>query len=230
MPVLPAKIGPAGAFMTSKRDYYEILGVGRSASDTELKSAYRKLALKHHPDRNPNDPVAEEQFKEAAEAYEVLRDPQKRQIYDQYGHAGLEGSGFTGFGGFDDIFSSFGSIFEDLFGFGGRAPLPRPRPARFRPALRPGAFLHGGGLRRGKGHRGGTARRLPGLQRQRLRAGNLAGGLLPVPRHGPGVPQPGVFHRSHHPAPAAAGAARPWPIHARTAAVTARSWRSSAFR
>ena len=106
--------------MSSKRDYYEVLGVGRQASDADLKSAYRKLALKYHPDRNPGDHSAEEQFKEAAEAYEVLRDPQKRQIYDQYGHAGLEGSGFTGFGGFEDIFSSFGNIFEDLFGFGGR--------------------------------------------------------------------------------------------------------------
>lgn len=106
--------------MSNKRDYYEILGVVRQASDAELKSAYRKLALKYHPDRNPGDMSAEEMFKEAAEAYEVLRDPQKRQIYDQYGHAGLEGSGFTGFGGFEDIFSSFGSIFEDLFGFGGR--------------------------------------------------------------------------------------------------------------
>jgi len=107
--------------MSSKRDYYEILGVERQASDAELKSAYRKLALQFHPDRNPGDRSAEEKFKEAAEAYEVLHDPRKRQIYDQYGHAGLEGTGFTGFGGFEDIFSSFGSIFEDLFGIrGGR--------------------------------------------------------------------------------------------------------------
>jgi molecular chaperone DnaJ len=105
--------------MTSKRDYYEVLGIERSASASELKSAYRKLALKYHPDRNPEDREAEEQFKEAAEAYEVLRDPQKRQIYDQFGHQGLEGSGFSGFGGFEDIFSSFGDIFEDFFGFRG---------------------------------------------------------------------------------------------------------------
>jgi len=104
--------------MSNKRDYYEVLGVGREASEGELKSAYRKLALKYHPDRNPGDQAAEEHFKEASEAYEVLRDSQKRQIYDQYGHQGLEGSGFSGFGGFDDIFSSFGGIFEDLFGFG----------------------------------------------------------------------------------------------------------------
>jgi len=106
--------------MSSKRDYYEILGVNRNATDNELKSAYRKLALKYHPDRNPGDKAAEEKFKEAAEAYEVLHDPQKRALYDQYGHAGLEGSGFSGFGGFEDIFSSFGDIFEDFFGFGNR--------------------------------------------------------------------------------------------------------------
>lgn len=105
--------------MSGKRDYYEVLGVSRDACENELKSAYRKLALKYHPDRNPGDKSAEESFKEASEAYEVLRDRQKRQIYDQYGHQGLEGSGFSGFGGFEDIFSSFGDIFEDFFGFGG---------------------------------------------------------------------------------------------------------------
>jgi molecular chaperone DnaJ len=104
--------------MTGKRDYYEVLGVDRGAAEGELKAAYRKLALKYHPDRNPDDKAAEDKFKEAAEAYEVLRDPQKRQIYDQYGHQGLEGQGFSGFGGFEDIFSSFGDIFEDFFGFG----------------------------------------------------------------------------------------------------------------
>ena len=107
--------------MSNKRDYYEILGVSRNVSEDELKSAYRKLALKFHPDRNPGDKDAEERFKEAAEAYEVLRDREKRGLYDQFGHAGLEGSGFSGFGGFEDIFSSFGDIFEDLFGFGTRS-------------------------------------------------------------------------------------------------------------
>ncbi|MCF8067598.1 MAG: molecular chaperone DnaJ [Desulfobacterales bacterium] len=102
----------------NKRDYYEVLGVERSAQDSEIKANYRKLAMKYHPDRNPENTEAEEKFKEAAEAYEVLRDPQKRQVYDQYGHQGLEGSGFSGFGGFEDIFSSFGDIFEDFFGFG----------------------------------------------------------------------------------------------------------------
>ena len=105
--------------MTTKRDYYEILGVDRNAGDDEIKAKYRKLALKYHPDRNPGNKEAEENFKEAAEAYEVLRDAEKRSIYDQYGHEGLQGTGFSGFGGFDDIFSSFGDIFDEFFGFGG---------------------------------------------------------------------------------------------------------------
>ena len=104
--------------MITKRDYYEILGVGRDVDDGTLKKNYRKMALKYHPDRNPDDQEAEDNFKEAAEAYEVLSDPKKRQVYDQYGHRGLENQGFSGAGGFDDIFSSFGDIFEDFFGFG----------------------------------------------------------------------------------------------------------------
>ena len=104
----------------NKRDYYEVLGVSRQAGEEEIKKAYRKLALKYHPDRNPGDKGAEELFKEAAEAYEVLHDPQKRDIYDRYGHEGLKGTGFSGFGGFEDIFSSFSDIFEDFFGLGGR--------------------------------------------------------------------------------------------------------------
>jgi molecular chaperone DnaJ len=109
-----------------KRDYYEILGVARDAGDEQIKRSYRKLALKYHPDRNPGDKEAEDNFKEASEAYEVLRDREKRQIYDRFGHEGLEGTGFRGFSGFDDIFSSFGDIFEDFFGFGRRTG-NRPR-------------------------------------------------------------------------------------------------------
>jgi molecular chaperone DnaJ len=104
--------------MATRKDYYEILGVDRNATEEEIKRAYRRLAMKYHPDRNPGDKEAEERFKEAAEAYEVLRDPEKRQIYDRYGHEGLEGTGFTGFRGFEDIFSAFGDIFEEFFGFG----------------------------------------------------------------------------------------------------------------
>jgi molecular chaperone DnaJ len=106
--------------MVSKRDYYEILGVKPSATDEDIKAKFRKIAMKYHPDRNPGDKEAEKIFKEAAEAYEVLRDPHRRNIYDRFGHEGLAGTGFTGFGGFDDIFSNFGDIFEDFFGFGPR--------------------------------------------------------------------------------------------------------------
>jgi len=104
----------------SKRDYYEVLEIGRGVKDEEIKKAYRKLAIKYHPDKNPGDRDAEEKFKEAAEAYEILRDPEKRNLYDRYGYEGLRGSGFKGFTGFEDIFSSFGDIFEDFFGFGTR--------------------------------------------------------------------------------------------------------------
>jgi molecular chaperone DnaJ len=104
----------------AKQDYYEILEVSRNATEEEIKKSYRKLALKYHPDRNPDDPAAEEKFKEAAEAYEVLHDPEKRGLYDRYGHEGLQNSGFRGFQGFDDIFANFGGIFEEFFGLGGR--------------------------------------------------------------------------------------------------------------
>ena len=102
----------------TKRDYYEILNVSRNVSETELKKAYRQLALKYHPDKNQGDSDAEDKFKEASEAYEVLKDPEKRNIYDQFGHEGLKGRGFSGFQGFDDIFASFGDIFGDFFGGG----------------------------------------------------------------------------------------------------------------
>ena len=107
----------------SKRDYYEILGVSKSATADEIKKAYRKKAIEYHPDKNPGAKASEEKFKEAAEAYEVLSDQQKRQRYDQFGHAGVNGSAGGGFGGgsmsMDDIFSHFGDIFGGHFGFGG---------------------------------------------------------------------------------------------------------------
>lgn len=104
--------------MSEKRDYYEVLGVSREASESEIKSAYKKLAFKYHPDRNQGSKEAEEKFKEASEAYEVLSNPSKRSIYDKYGHSGLTGHGYSqGFEDISDIFSAFGSIFEDFFGF-----------------------------------------------------------------------------------------------------------------
>ncbi|MDP2268493.1 MAG: molecular chaperone DnaJ [Deltaproteobacteria bacterium] len=102
-----------------KTCYYEVLSVARNASADEIKKNYRKMAMQHHPDKNPGDKEAEDRFKEAAEAYEVLSDPEKRGIYDRFGHEGLSGVGFKGFSGFDDIFSSFGDIFENIFGFNG---------------------------------------------------------------------------------------------------------------
>ena len=130
----------------AKRDYYEVLGVDKSASEDEIKKAYRKIAIKYHPDRNPGNKEAEEKFKEAAEAYDVLHDPQKRQQYDQFGFAGPGGA--SGFGGFnaqsmnmDDIFSMFGDIFGGhagvFSGFGG---------------------FGGGGQRRPQQHRGSDLR------------------------------------------------------------------------
>jgi len=122
----------------SKRDYYEVLGVAKTATDVEIKSAYRKLAMKHHPDKNPGDHTAEDKFKEAAEAYAILADAEKRTLYDRYGHAGVSsaaGAGFdpSVFNGFEDILGNLG----DIFGFGD---------------------LFGGGRRRGGPQRGGHLR------------------------------------------------------------------------
>ena len=109
--------------MATKRDYYEILCVDRNVNDEDLKKAYKKGALKYHPDRNPGDKEAEEKFKEAAEAYDVLRDPQKREMYDRFGHEGINnmGGGAYSAGGMDlnDIFSMFGDILGGRGGFGG---------------------------------------------------------------------------------------------------------------
>ena len=116
-----------------KRAYYEVLGVSKSADATEIKKAYRKLALKYHPDKNPGDKEAEEKFKEAAEAYDVLSNEEKKRRYDQFGHAGVGGAGQGGFGGgmsMDDIFSQFGDIFGSFGGFSGFGGFGGGRSAR----------------------------------------------------------------------------------------------------
>eukprot|EP00095_Tigriopus_kingsejongensis_P006752 maker-scaffold1777_size28410-snap-gene-0.2 protein:Tk06752 transcript:maker-scaffold1777_size28410-snap-gene-0.2-mRNA-1 annotation:"molecular chaperone" len=127
----------------AKRDYYEVLGVSKSADEKEVKKAYRKIAMKYHPDRNPDDKAAEDKFKEAAEAYEVLSDADKKARYDRYGHAGMQGQGGFGGGGrggmtMDDIFSQFGDVFgesgspfDSFFGGGGRGQ-SRARDTRYR--------------------------------------------------------------------------------------------------
>ena len=138
----------------AKRDYYEVLGVDKNASEDDIKIAYRKIAIQYHPDRNPGDKNAEEKFKEAAEAYDVLHDPQKRQQYDQFGFEGLQGmGGFSGGGGFtmDDIFSMFGSVFGGS-GFGGF-----------------GGF--GGGSRQAARHQGSDLRLKVRLSLQEVAAG-----------------------------------------------------------
>jgi len=127
----------------AKRDYYEILGVSKSSSTDEVKKAYRKIAIKFHPDKNPDNPEAEDKFKEAAEAYEVLSNPEKKQRYDQFGHQGVGGAGFGGGGGgmnMDDIFSQFG----DIFGGGGGSPFD--------------SFFGGGGGGRSRGRKGTNLR------------------------------------------------------------------------
>ena len=118
----------------AKRDYYDVLGVGKTADEKEIKKAYRRVAMKYHPDRNPDDPDADEKFKEASEAYEILSDSEKRAAYDQFGHAGVEGQmGGGGFGG-----GSFSDIFGDVFG-ASSSEISRTRrcPAWFRFALYP---------------------------------------------------------------------------------------------
>jgi len=161
----------------SKRDYYEILGVERTAGAEEIKKAYRKLAVKFHPDKNPGDKAAEESFKELGEAYEALCDPQKRAAYDQYGHAAFDRRAGGGFprgnaGGFHDPFDIFrevfgaGNIFDDLFG-GGRADPTQPQ--RGDDSATTWNFLRRGGQRLRKGNRPHKARTLRGLQGHRCR-------------------------------------------------------------
>ena len=183
--------------VVSKRDYYAVLGVARDASDQEIKSAYRKLALKYHPDRNPGDKPAEEKFKEAAEAYAVLADADKRARYDRFGHAAVSGAGQGGFdptifSEFDDIFGSLG----DIFGFGGFGGGRRAGPQR------------GADLRydlditfEQSAHGAETTIQIPRHETcETCRGSGAAAGLRPdavpaVPRHGSAALSAGVLHR-----------------------------------
>jgi molecular chaperone DnaJ len=113
-----------------KTDYYEILSVERTASDGEIKTAYRKLAMQFHPDRNPNNPQAEEKFKECSEAYQVLSDADKRAAYDRYGHAGVNGSGSSPFQGQGDLNDIFGDLFGEMFNMGGNRRATRQQRGR----------------------------------------------------------------------------------------------------
>jgi curved DNA-binding protein CbpA len=190
----------------AKRDYYDVLGVPKNASEEDIKKAYRKLAMKHHPDRNQGDGAAksEEKFKEAKEAYEMLSDAQKRAAYDQYGHAGVDPNmggrgpgGPEGFGGFAE---AFGDIFGDIFGgrwrAGGRWRRPAGLPRR-RPQLRDGDHARRGRLRQGNADPRADLGKLRHLSRQRRQARHQRQDLPFVQWRRHGAPAPGLLQ---HPA------------------------------
>ena len=156
---------------TEKRDYYEILGLAREATVDDIKKAYRRLAVKYHPDKNPGDADAEEKFKEAAEAYGVLSDDEKRARYDRFGHQGVGGGGFD-----PNQFADFGDILGDLFGFGDffgtGTPPHHARRARQRSPLRPDARVRGSRLR--QGHHASTSRASPRAKPAKAAARNRA--------------------------------------------------------
>ena len=205
----------------SKADYYEVLGVSRDASDQELKSAYRKLALQYHPDRNPGDHAAEEKFKEASEAYQVLSDAEKRAAYDRYGHAGLSG------GGSGRIWRLLRcrrsgrhlrrSVRRDVQ-HGRRAAAELAPASRRRPALRPGDRFRRGNLRNGKGNQDSPARGLRDMQGNGQRFGSRSVGVSAVPWARADPLPAGVLFSSSDLQHLLRGADRSSAIHARRAA------------
>ena len=191
----------------AKRDYYDVLGVEQGRSEADIKKAFRKKAMEHHPDRNQHDPRSEARFKEVNEAYDVLKDPQKKAAYDRFGHAAFENGHGASAGGFragagnGDFASAFSDVFDDLFGdfMGGGATVARPAGgARLGPALQPAAEARRGLPRQaGDDHRA-VERRLRGLPRHRRRGRRRARHLpdLLGPRQGAGAA--GLLHRRAH--------------------------------
>ena len=167
--------------MAGKRDYYEVLEVARDADEDSIKKAYRRLAMQYHPDRNQGDTEAAEKFRECAEAFEVLRDPDKRSRYDRYGHAGLEGMNMPHFTDNESVMDLFGDILGGLFGAGGgpgrRARWGRPRPAGGR-RVGPAGSVQG----RRQGHSPAARGNLRRMHRKRGQAGHAANDLSPLRR------------------------------------------------
>ena len=187
-----------------KRDYYEVLDVSRTANDQEIKSSYRKLALQFHPDRNPDNPEAEEKFKECSEAYAVLADTEKRARYDRFGHAGVGGNGARRrrirchrFVDFQEIFGDlFG--FGDMFGGGGRRPFARA--TRRRPARGHDPGIRRSSLRRDQASRGAPSRRVRPVQRLGRRTRQIAHQLHHLRRTRPDALSAGLLLASRAPA------------------------------
>ena len=181
----------------SKRDYYEVLGVARTCAVEEVKLAYRKLAMECHPDRNPGDPTAEHKFKELSEAYEILKDPDKRAAYDRFGHAAFENGGRGGPGGFD-FAASFTDVFDDLFGeFMGGKRSRRSKPRR-RSSLQYGDRARGRLSRQECGNPRALADCLRGMHRHRRAAGHDSGNLRHLRRPRQSARQPGLLHHRAH--------------------------------